>query len=81
MQILCSTSRKYLCFLVVALSLVTAGDSSVQAATAGVSATVATPLLAKSWLIGYSLVGLGILLGLLAVAIPSMRKTIRKKEG
>ena len=34
----------------------------------------------KSWLIGYALLFLGILLGLLAVLIPSMRKVLRKKE-
>ncbi len=38
-------------------------------------------LLAKSWLIGYALVALGILLGLLAVLIPSMRKALRRKDG
>jgi hypothetical protein len=37
-------------------------------------------LLAKSWAIGYALVFLAILLGLLAVCIPSMRKVLRKKE-
>jgi hypothetical protein len=37
-------------------------------------------LFAKSWAIGYALVFLGILLGLLAVTIPSMRKALRKKD-
>lgn len=37
-------------------------------------------LWAKGSLIGYSLLFLGILLGLLAVLIPSMRKVLRKKE-
>lgn len=36
-------------------------------------------LLAKAWFLGYALVFLAILLGLLAVLIPSMRKTLRKK--
>ncbi len=36
-------------------------------------------LLAKSWLLGYALVFLAVLLGLLAVLIPSMRKTLRKR--
>jgi hypothetical protein len=34
----------------------------------------------KSWLIGYALLFLGILLGMLAVLIPSMRKALRKKD-
>ena len=34
----------------------------------------------KSWLIGYALLFVGILLGLLAVLIPSMRKVLRKKD-
>ena len=38
-------------------------------------------LLAKSSAMGYSLVFLGILLGMLAVLIPSLRKAVRKKEG
>jgi hypothetical protein len=37
-------------------------------------------LWAKSWLIGYALLFLGILLGMLAVLIPSMRKVLRKKD-
>ena len=41
--------------------------------------TLLPALLAKSWLIGYALVFLAILLGLLAVLVPSMRKTLRKK--
>lgn len=36
-------------------------------------------LLAKSWFIGYALVFLAILLGMLAILIPSMRKKLRKK--
>ncbi len=38
------------------------------------------PLLAKSWALGYSLVFLGILLGMLAVLIPSFRKSVRKRD-
>ena len=38
------------------------------------------PVLAKAWFLGYALVFLAILLGFLAVTIPSMRKTLRKKE-
>lgn len=34
----------------------------------------------KSWAIGYALLFLGILLGMLAVLIPSMRKVLRKKD-
>jgi hypothetical protein len=37
-------------------------------------------LLAKSWALGYTIVFLGILLGLLAVLIPSLRKVVRAKE-
>jgi hypothetical protein len=37
-------------------------------------------LLAKSWALGYAFLFLAILLGLLAVLIPSMRKAIRVKE-
>jgi hypothetical protein len=33
-----------------------------------------------SWLIGYALLFLGILLGMLAVLIPSLRKPLRKKD-
>jgi hypothetical protein len=38
------------------------------------------PLFAKSWGIGYALVFLAVLLGLLAVLIPSMRKTLRRRD-
>ncbi|MHB0956618.1 MAG: hypothetical protein ACYC6N_00270 [Pirellulaceae bacterium] len=34
----------------------------------------------KSWLIGYSLLFLCILLGMLAILIPSMRTMLRKKD-
>jgi hypothetical protein len=34
----------------------------------------------KSWLIGYAVLFLGILLGMLAVLIPSMRRRLRKKD-
>jgi hypothetical protein len=34
----------------------------------------------KSWMIGYALLFLGILLGMLALLIPSMRKVLRKKD-
>jgi hypothetical protein len=37
-------------------------------------------LLAKSWALGYTIVFLGILLGMLAVLIPSLRKVVRTKE-
>ena len=37
-------------------------------------------LIGKTWLLGYALVFLAILLGLLAVLIPSMRKTLRKRD-
>lgn len=37
-------------------------------------------LLAKSWAIGYTFFFLALLLGLLALLIPSMRKAIRKKD-
>lgn len=37
-------------------------------------------LWAKSWAIGYALVFLCILLGMLAVLIPSMRKPLRRRE-
>ena len=54
-------------------------------ATAHAASDTSTPdvpmLLAKSWALGYALVGLGILLGMLAVLIPSMRKSLRKKDG
>ncbi len=49
--------------------------SFVSCAMLGVSV-----LLAKSWLAGYGLVFLCVLLGLLAVLIPSMRKTLRSKD-
>ena len=48
---------------------------------ASLSAALQLPVLwGKSWLIGYALLFLGILLGLLAVLIPSMRKALRKKD-
>ena len=37
-------------------------------------------LFGKSWAIGYALVFLGILLGLVAVTTPSMRTSLRKKD-
>jgi hypothetical protein len=37
-------------------------------------------LFAKSWLLGYALVFLCVLLGLLAVLIPSRRKTLRARD-
>jgi hypothetical protein len=44
-------------------------------------AAIHLPVLwAKSWLIGYALLFVGILLGLLAVLIPSMRKVLRKRD-
>ncbi len=50
------------------------------AATSSSPFLFASPvLLAKSWLIGYAIMGLSILLGMLAVLIPSMRKVVRKK--
>jgi hypothetical protein len=36
-------------------------------------------LFAKSWFIGYGLVFLAVLLGLLALLIPSRRKTLRRR--
>ena len=58
------------------LSLVTTAAHASQS-----SINLATPtLLAKSWLLGYALVFLAILLGLLAVLIPSMRKVLRRKD-
>lgn len=52
-----------------------------QGVYASPSAAVSMPILwAKSWLIGYALLFLGILLGMLAVLIPSMRKVLRKRD-
>ena len=50
-------------------------------ATGTASAAATLPvLLAKSWAIGYALVFLAILLGSLAVLIPAMRKSVRKRS-
>ena len=58
------------------LSLVTTAAHASQTST-----DLAMPtLLAKSWLLGYALVGLAVLLGLLAVLIPSMRKALRRRD-
>lgn len=37
-------------------------------------------VLAKSWAVGYSIFGLAVLLGVLAVTVTSKRKTIRKRD-
>lgn len=61
------------------------------AAMAGVSSFILTThvayagstmpvLIGKNWLLGYALVFLAVLLGLLAVLIPSMRKKLRKRD-
>lgn len=61
--------------LAASISVLVAG--TVQASPAmGASPIV----LAKSWMLGYALVFLCILLGLLAVTIPSMRKALRRKD-
>ncbi len=64
--------------------VMTVGAMSLLATTLEASTTTTSSsvpvLLAKSWAIGYTLVFLAILLGLLAVVIPSMRKVLRKKE-
>ena len=64
--------------------LAAAGALSLLTASAHASQTLAVSsmpvLLAKSWALGYALVFLAILLGLLGVLIPSMRKSLRKKE-
>ena len=66
--------------LVLMLCTFLAAVSAANAATITGSATPGYPvLLAKSWLIGYAIVGLSILLGTLAVLISSMRKVVRKK--
>ncbi len=65
--------------LVVALLAMVLWTPTVQAAP-GCVAAAWTPLWAKSWLIGYSLLFLAILLGMLAILIPSMRKVLRKKD-
>ena len=59
-----------------ALTLVTTAAHASQNSTH----LVLPSLLAKSWLIGYALVFLAVLLGLLAVLIPSMRKSLRRKD-
>jgi hypothetical protein len=71
-----SIRRHMLAIAILALVLLT---QTVHVAP--VCVAVAVPLLwAKSWLLGYGLLLLGILLGMLAVLIPSMRKVLRKKE-
>ncbi len=44
------------------------------------SSLVVPSLLAKTWAVGYLLLGLGVLLGIFAVTITSRRKTIRKRD-
>ena len=60
-----------------ALSLVTTAAHASQTST---HLPFPTLLAEKSWLLGYALVFLAILLGLLAVLIPSMRKVLRRKD-
>lgn len=53
---------------------------STTAEAGPLGAGVIPVLLAKSWFLGYALVFLAILLGLLAVLIPSMRKSLRRRD-
>ncbi|MBM4088578.1 MAG: hypothetical protein FJ276_04005 [Planctomycetes bacterium] len=57
---------------------VTASASEELSSTVG--STTLPWLFGKSWAIGYALFFLAILLGLLALLIPSMRKTIQKRD-
>ncbi len=62
-----------------ALSLLSLSASDAMAGQ-NLGAVMMPVLLAKSWLVGYALVFLAILLGLLAVLLPSMRKVLRKRD-
>ena len=55
-------------------------SSTAHASQAG-SVSALPILLGKQWAIGYAIVFLCILLGVLAVAISSMRKALRKRDG
>ncbi len=65
---------------VIMLLAVASPASAGAAARFGQASVVGYPLLlAKSGLLGFAIVSLPILLGTLAVLIPSMRKVVRKK--
>jgi hypothetical protein len=67
------------CVVVLTLFLALCCARTACAASDG-GAFVWPVLYAKNWIIGYSMLFLGILLGMLAVLIPSMRKVLRKKD-
>ena len=71
-------------FFPIATALTAAGSflllASIAQAAEGTTGLAMPTLLAKNWLLGYALVFLCVLLGLLAVLIPSMRKVLRRKD-
>jgi hypothetical protein len=69
--------RALLRFLLVASVLV---GTALVTRTATAATWGALGLLAKNWAVGYALVGLAVLLGLLAVTVTSRRKTVRKRD-
>ena len=67
--------------LVIVLSALLLAAHTAPAAAAAPPAALTLPVLCgKSWMIGYALLFLGTLLGMLALLIPSMRKVLRKKD-
>jgi len=66
--------------LVIVLSALLLAAHTAPAAAAAPAALALPVLCGKSWMIGYALLFLGILLGMLALLIPSMRKVLRKKD-
>lgn len=66
--------------LVIVLSALLLAAHTAPAAAAAPAALTLPVLCGKSWMIGYALLFLGILLGMLALLIPSMRKVLRKKD-
>ncbi|MCU0961902.1 MAG: hypothetical protein MUF48_17540 [Pirellulaceae bacterium] len=66
---------------VVALLVVLLLSGPACAAPTAVPSLGLLPVLwAKSWMIGYALLFLCILLGMLATLLPSMRKVLRKRD-
>ncbi|MFW6171301.1 MAG: hypothetical protein ACODAD_12490 [Planctomycetota bacterium] len=72
-------SSRLLCLGAVITAAGVLGSRPMTVEAGPVAAAAVPVLLAKSWFVGYALVFLAILLGLLAVLIPSMRKSLRKK--
>jgi hypothetical protein len=71
-----ASNRRHLPVIVILLALLLT-----QTTQAAEHPVLSLPVLwAKSWMLGFAIMFLCILLGLLAVLLPSMRKVLRKKD-